>query len=128
MKHLNDNFSEGSWVYFNNPNHQFHLMMFQINRIIPATAGHRGGYELVYGNRSIIATADEMLPKGHPSLKSLILAAPYSRDNATPATDVVYEKIANEIFNPHHGHEIVENHAGGKAFKYCRNCKVEVNE
>jgi len=26
----------------------------------------------------------------------------------------------------HHGHEIVENTAGGNVFKYCRNCKVEV--
>jgi hypothetical protein len=26
----------------------------------------------------------------------------------------------------HSGHEIVENYAGGKAFKYCRNCKTEV--
>ena len=26
----------------------------------------------------------------------------------------------------HYGHEIIENHADGKKFKYCRNCKVEV--
>lgn len=26
----------------------------------------------------------------------------------------------------HQGHEVIENHAGGKAFKYCRNCRVEV--
>lgn len=29
-------------------------------------------------------------------------------------------------FPGHFGHEIVENHAGGKMFLYCRKCKVEV--
>lgn len=28
--------------------------------------------------------------------------------------------------NPHDGHEVVENWAGGKSFMYCRHCKVEV--
>lgn len=30
--------------------------------------------------------------------------------------------------NPHENHEVVENHALGKKFLYCRQCKVEVNE
>lgn len=28
--------------------------------------------------------------------------------------------------DPHADHEVIENYAGGKAFKYCRHCKVEV--
>lgn len=28
--------------------------------------------------------------------------------------------------NAHQGHEVIENHAGGKTFKYCRQCKTEV--
>lgn len=26
----------------------------------------------------------------------------------------------------HEGHEIIENHAGGKTFFYCRKCRIEV--
>jgi hypothetical protein len=41
--------------------------------------------------------------------------------------DVEPETVLPTKKTPDHaGHEIVENIAGGKAFKYCRNCKVEV--
>lgn len=30
------------------------------------------------------------------------------------------------VVDPHAGHEVIENYAGGKTFKYCRKCKVEV--
>jgi hypothetical protein len=30
------------------------------------------------------------------------------------------------ILDRHIGHEIIDNWAGGKSFRYCRNCKVEV--
>lgn len=130
MKQGNDNFSEGSWVFYNNPKHHYHLSMFQIQKIVPSTQGQNGGYQLVYGARSILATADEMIPRGHASLKNLVLSSPYIPENQALVVDP-YGHVAAKITNigtSHEGHEVIDNYAGGKAFKFCRNCKVEVNE
>jgi hypothetical protein len=128
MKNQNDNFSEGSWVFYNNPNHHFHMMMFQIQKILPATMNQRGGYQLVYGQRSVEATADEMVPKGHPSLANLVLSSPYIPENQAVVLDPYGHVAAHitNIGNAHEGHDVVENYAGGKSFQYCRNCKDEV--
>ena len=50
--------------------------------------------------------------------------------------DSVIEKLGDDLApklpyyvigeDSHLNHEIVENYAGGKSFKYCRNCKIEV--
>jgi hypothetical protein len=43
-----------------------------------------------------------------------------------PGPQTISPKELSEHFDPHVGHEVIENYAGGKAFKYCRNCKIEV--
>lgn len=156
---MNDNFREGSWVFYNNPGHHFHLMMFQIQKIVPMTMNSPGGYDLVYGARSIFAKCDELLHRGDPKIPNMVLnplnhsafhvdtatgdhldrlAELHGLRRTTAETDDSFRtrtlKAAKSWTNSeekksaHEGHEVVENYAGGKPFKYCRNCKVEVSE
>jgi len=132
MKQGNDNFREGSWVFYNNPGHHFHLMMFQIQKIVPMTMNSPGGYDLVYGARSIFAKCDELIHRGDPKVQNMILSNRYVPENKAFVVGsngeplVVIDNIGTKA--SHDGHEVVENYAGGKSFKYCRNCKVEVSE
>lgn len=134
---MNDNFKEGSWVFYNNPNHQYHLMLFQIKRIVPlqfdpqtGVTLQEQGYDLAYGSRGIFARAGEVIHKGDPKVQNLILGNPYLPEdkayvmNPDGSVGVVIENIGTKV--SHTGHEVIENYAGGKTFKYCRKCKVEV--
>lgn len=179
-------FHEGDWVFYNNPGHQFHMSFFQIARIVPMTGLSMGGYDLVYGARSVFAQVDELLHRQDPRVQqnimnpviqtpppALLPLSDYELDimakdhwgavrahgesdasfrqrlsnyikgkgplplatNAVPA-DQAYiiqdGRLVGKIENigtreSHEGHEVIENYAGGKAFKYCRKCKVEVS-
>jgi hypothetical protein len=138
---MNDNFKEGSWVFYNNRNHHYHLMMFQIKRIVPlqydpqtGVTLQEQGYDLAYGSRSIFAKSDELIHRGDPKVQGLILGNPYLPEdkaflmNPDGSVGAVINNIGGTFKDSHDGHEVVENYAGGKSFKYCRRCKVEVNE
>lgn len=122
-------FSEGDWVYYNNPNHHFHMSFFQIQKIVPMQIDpnsgaliQHAGYQLVYGARDVFAKQDEILHRNDPSVKTEFLKA--------PQYVAQYEWTEPPMFDftldVHEGHEIVENTVLGKSFKYCRKCKVEV--
>jgi hypothetical protein len=53
-----------------------------------------------------------------------LLAATFPHSTSTQKAEVKFEFCDQK--NTHEGHEIIENHAGGKTFKYCRHCKTEV--
>lgn len=144
-------FVEGDYVFYNNPGHSWHMMMFILKKIEPScfTPGgySPGGYRLEYGNRTLLATFDQVLSKKDPRVQHLVInPTPYQQladsiaqvNQHSPKTlDEHYSRSNDRIAgkspalgmpygNPHEGHEIVENYALGKAFKYCRKCKVEV--
>lgn len=118
----------GTWVFYNNPTHQFHGMMFQVSHLIPMkgldNVRNHKGFGLAYGARSIEAAHSELVKRGTPEAKpfetgSYQVQAKTRTVGASPALGAPY--------NAHEGHEIVENYAGGKPFKFCRDCKKEVN-
>lgn len=135
---MNDNFKEGSWVFYINPSHMYHLSMFQIQKIVPmrfdpitGVVVQEQGYNLVYGSRDVFAKLEQLLHRGDPKVQNLVLG-----NRAIPEDKALFlnsdGSVAGVITNigkfSHTGHEVIENFAGGKSFKYCRNCKVEVNE
>lgn len=165
-------FSEGDWVFYFNPGHNWHMTMLQIVRIIPMTVNHPGGYDLRYGARQVVAKVNQVLHRRDSSIPQHVLnqACPVipsidtavgheleaigktygverkrfmgavesdreyrerlwsiHRDTAgNPQWSVPGEVIAASYSDPHAGHEVIENWAGGKKFHYCRKCKVEV--
>lgn len=135
---MNDNFKEGSWVFYNNPAHHYHLSMFQIQKIVPmrfdpqtGVTLQEQGYDLVYGSRGIFAKADELIHRGDPKVQNLILGNRHLPEDEAflMNSDGSVAAVINNIGTvSHEGHEVIDNYAGGKAFKFCRKCKVEVNE
>lgn len=180
---MKNQFIEGDYVFYNNPGSHFHLMMFQLSKIVPMTLNSPGGYELTYGSRHVFAKVDQVLHRSDPQLKQMqtiphipaLLPAvgqelddigrvlglsripgetdesyraelhkirtgqkptfPIKTSNSIPPGEAHFVqdgktvgKIINIGANPHAGHDVITNHAGGKEFKYCRKCKVEVYE
>lgn len=152
-------FNSGDFVYYFNPQHHFHMMMFQIVKIVPASMGTYSGYELAHGARSVFATYGELMHRQDPKVKqlqmdpSMVAAGPhldiigenfsirraYGEDDASLRTrlreamrsmtrQTSFQTVEVPKPKNHDGHEVIENHAGGKTFKYCRKCKVEVYE
>lgn len=138
MNSNNLEYVPGTWVFYNNPNHHFHGMMFQVAQLIPMKGldnvkDHKG-FALTYGARSIEASHSEMVKRGTPEAKPFETGA-YQLNNApnfmkqaevaakmaTPGPEEVVVHV-----NAHEGHDVVENYAGGKPFKFCRDCKEEV--
>ena len=59
----------------------------------------------------------------YPKVQNLVIG------NRAPQVNMSYDAVKSfEKAFSHEGHEVIENYAGGKTFKYCRKCKVEVNE
>lgn len=50
----------------------------------------------------------------------------YDYEHVTPAMAQYFSSTPPVVENRHHNHEVVENMALGKTFKYCRDCKKEV--
>lgn len=146
---------EGSWVYFNKPGDQHHMMMFPVKLIVPmGSIIHNGlpwgGFYLEYGTRFQYASADEVIHRDDPRVKDMLIQQAVQsgidpqdlviRPSSAQATKAWEEKYgmgrttkgatrAGESFpapKSHAGHEVVQNHAGGKMFNYCRHCKEEV--
>lgn len=76
----NDKFTTGKWVFYFNPGHKYHMMLFTLGTIVPhrfdpqtgATLQDHG-YLLTYGNREIFAKADQVMNLKDPKSKEEIL-------------------------------------------------------
>ena len=125
-------FVPGTWVFYNNPNHQYHGMSFQISKLLPMVGlnspkPHKG-FLLTYGSRSVEASHSELVKRGTPEAKPFETGEYQVKSGKFTGTVENPQTIPRESMNmiSHEGHEVVTNYAGGKPFQYCRNCKEEV--
>jgi len=125
MNNNNLEYVPGTWVFYNNPQHHFHGMMFQVSQLIPIkgldSARNHKGFFLAYGGRSIEAAHSEMVKRGTPEAKSF-----ETGEYQTLPRKVGAHPALAAPYNSHENHEVVTNYAGGTPFEFCRDCKEEV--
>lgn len=110
------------------------LMILPLPALLPATGRELDEIGAMYGLSRTDAEPDNNYRQRLHDFKRngfQVVSDPSMKKDAAILVQAgqVVGKITNlGATNPHAGHEVITNHAGGKEFKYCRKCKVEVYE